>query len=304
MRPPIIHHPDYQAPLRDDHRFPMSKYGYLREELIRGGLLKPGGYIAPTPATAAELARVHAADYVSRAFALTLTDAEMRKIGLPRTERVVRRARLSAAGSVLAGLLALEAGVACNSAGGSHHAGPEGGAGFSTFNDLAVAARALQARGVIRRALIFDCDVHQGDGTARIFADDDSVLTVSIHAQKNYPFEKARSDIDVGLEDGLTDAPYLEAVRATLDAALARGPFDIAFYNGGVDVHSEDRLGRLAITDAGLMARERLVLRRLRGAGLPVATALGGGYGPDPRLIAARHAALFTAAAELQGMSG
>lgn len=294
-----IHHPDYQAPLRANHRFPMSKYGYVRDALIARELLRPGGYVAPRPATAAEIARAHDPDYVSRAFALQLSDAEARRIGLPISERVIRRARLAAAGTALAGELALAHGIACNTAGGSHHASWEGGAGFSTFNDVAVAIRLLQAAGRIARALVFDCDVHQGDGTARIFEGDARVVTVSLHAAKNYPLKKAVSDIDVPLEDGLGDEAYLAAVEGALADALTRGPFDIAFYNAGVDVHLDDRLGRLAVTDAGLAARERLVLRTLRGAGLPVATALGGGYGDDPRIIAARHLEVFAAAAEI-----
>ncbi len=295
----IIHHPDYQAPLRSDHRFPMSKYGYVRELLIDRGLMRPGGYVAPQPASAGQIALAHDQDYVSRAFALELREEEVRRIGLPPTERVIRRARLAAAGTVLAGEMALAFGIGCNTAGGSHHAGPEGGAGFSTFNDVAVAVRLLKARGRIVRALVFDCDVHQGDGTARIFAADPDVVTVSIHAEKNYPHPKATSDLDIGLEDRLDDDAYLETVDRALAAALALGPYDIAFYNAGVDIHVEDRLGRLAVTDAGLAARERMVVERLRGAGLPMATALGGGYGDDPRVIAARHAMVFEAAAAI-----
>ncbi|MEO1330485.1 MAG: histone deacetylase [Pseudomonadota bacterium] len=295
----IVHHPQYQAPLRPDHRFPMSKYGYLREALIARGLLAPGGYVAPGPASAAMLSLAHDPDYVSRAFALTLTDREMKRIGLPKTERVILRARLAAAGSALAGRIALTQGVACNTAGGSHHAGPEHGAGFSTFNDVAVAIRALQKAGLIGRALVVDCDVHQGDGTAKIFADDPSVFTFSIHCGKNYPFTKAISDLDVALEDGTEDAPYLTALEAGLETALAAGRYDLAYYNAGVDVHRLDRLGRLALSDEGIRARDRLVLGRLRAAGLPVATAIGGGYDDDPERLATRHAIVFEEAARL-----
>lgn len=294
----IVHHPDYQAPLSPDHRFPMSKYGYLRERLVKEGLLQPGGYVAPGPASAALLSMVHDPGYVSRAFALTLSDAEMRRIGLPRTERVIRRARLAAAGTTLAGELALSRGLACNTAGGSHHAAWSGGAGFSTFNDVAAAAAALRARGLVKRVLVLDCDVHQGDGTAQIFAEDPAVFTASLHAAKNYPFEKVQGDLDLGLEDGLDDAAYLKALAGWIRRALdGAGPVDLVFYNAGVDVHAADRLGRLNLSDAGLAARERFVIDTVRDAGLPIATVLGGGYGKDPSQVADRHAAVFRAAA-------
>lgn len=293
----IVHHPDYQAPLRPDHRFPMSKYGYLREALTQRGLIGPGGYVAPSPATAAMLARAHDETYVSRAFALALSDAEMRRIGLPRSERVIRRARLSAAGSLLAGRAALERGIAANTAGGSHHAGPDGGAGFSTFNDVAVALAALLAEERIRGAIVVDADVHQGDGTALIFEAEPRVTTFSIHAAKNFPFRKVASDIDAPLPDATSDTPYLAALGDRLEAALAlalsRGPVDLAYYNAGVDVHADDRLGRLALSDDGVRARDRYVLTRLRAAGLPVAVVLGGGYDDDRERLAARHAIVF-----------
>lgn len=301
MRLPIVHHPDYQAPLKPGHRFPMSKYGYLRQALTKRGLMRSGDWLAPAPASAATLSLAHDAGYVSRAFSLTLSDQEMRVIGLPRTERVIRRARLSSAGTLLAARLALETGLACNTAGGSHHAGPDGGAGFCTFNDVAVAARALLAEGVVTRVLVVDCDVHQGDGTAAIFETDPAVVTVSIHSQKNYPARKKTSDIDLGLPDETGDAAYLAALEQTLGQALALGPFDLAFYNAGVDVHAEDRLGRLSLSTDGVRARDRLTLARLREPGLPVACAIGGGYHDDPTHVAERHAILFEEAARIAG---
>ncbi len=279
----------------------MSKYGYLREALVARGVMGPGGYVAPGPASAAMLALAHDPDYVSRAFALALTEVEMRRIGLPRSDRVIRRARLSAAGSALAGRIALSEGIACNTAGGSHHACQRHGAGFSTFNDVAVAIKALQSARLIGRALVIDCDVHQGDGTAKIFEGDPDVFTFSIHAGRNYPFQKARSDLDVALSDATDDAGYLAALAEGLERALAAGPFDIAFYNAGVDVHRDDRLGRLALSDDGIRARDRTALGRLRRAGLPVATAIGGGYDDDPARLAARHAIVFEEAARLAG---
>jgi acetoin utilization deacetylase AcuC-like enzyme len=296
---PIVWHPDYLAPLRPGHRFPMSKYGYLREALIARRLLPAaGGYLAPAPARVAQAAAVHALDYVERVAGQRLTRDEERHIGLPGTGAVARRAFLSAAGTLLAARLALENGLACNAAGGSHHAGPEGGAGFCVFNDVAIAAQALLDEGVVRRVLVVDCDVHQGDGTARIFADRPEVMTVSLHAERNYPARKARSHLDYPLPDRLQDAAYLEVLDHALAATAPFRP-DIVFYNAGVDPHGQDRLGRLALTDAGLRARDARMLGWARARGLPVASVLGGGYDPDPERLAARHAILFEEAARL-----
>lgn len=297
---PLVYHPDYMAPLKPGHRFPMSKYGYLRDALIARGILPAtGGYLAPAEAGFSAIAAVHAPDYVDRVLTQTLTEWEVRVIGLPATERVARRARLSAAGTTLAGRLALEHGIACNMAGGSHHAGPEGGSGYCVFNDVAVAARTLLQDGQVSRVLVVDLDVHQGDGTAKIFADAPQVFTLSVHAAKNFPTRKATSSLDVPLPDGSADAAYLHAVEAALAQALAAGPFDLAFYNAGVDPHVEDRLGRLSLTTEGVRARDRLVLRTLRGVGLPTVGVLGGGYDADIEALAARHALLFEEAAAL-----
>lgn len=301
MALPIIHHPDYVAPLKSDHRFPMSKYGYLRGSLISRGLIGEGGYISPDPIPEGALKRVHDAGYVERVLSMQLSEGEQRRIGLPRTEQVVRRARLASAGTVLAARMALEHGIACNGAGGSHHAGPDGGAGYCTFNDVAVALRLLLDEGAIRRALVIDADVHHGDGTAKIFADDRAVFTLSIHAEKNYPARKPPSDLDLGLPDGVENAEYLMALRAALRQAFAAGPFDMAFYNAGVDPHRDDRLGRLALTDDGLRERDRLALSMCRARTVPVVGVLGGGYGDDKHAIAERHAILFEEAARLTG---
>ncbi|MEM1265873.1 MAG: histone deacetylase, partial [Pseudomonadota bacterium] len=236
-----------------------------------------------------------------RVFNRSLDAAELRRIGLPGSAAMVRRVRLSAAGTTLAARLALSHGIACNAAGGSHHAGPEGGAGFCVFNDVAVASRTLLDQGVVSQILVVDLDVHQGDGTARIFADEPGVYTLSIHAAQNYPTVKAQSDRDIALPDGLGDAGYLRAVAEALDRVLREIRPDLAFYNAGVDPHVADRLGRLALSDDGLAARDRMVIDRLRAAGIPVAGVLGGGYDDDVPALGRRHASLFRAAARHAG---
>lgn len=294
MSLPIVYHPDYMAPLRPGHRFPMSKYGYLRETLVARGILPAvGGYIAPAPAGFAQIAAAHDPGYVDRVLTLSLTPEETREIGLPATEAVARRARLSAAGTALAARLALEHGIACNMAGGSHHAGPMKGSGFCVFNDVAVAARLMLDEGLARRILVVDLDVHQGDGTAAIFRDEPAVFTLSVHAEKNFPVRKVPSTRDVGLPDGVADADYLAQLPELLEGALAAQRPDLVFYNAGVDPHAADRLGRLALSDAGLRGRDRLVIETVRRRGIPLACVLGGGYDDDMAALAGRHAILF-----------
>lgn len=299
MSLPVVWHPDYVAPLRPNHPFPMSKYGYLRAALEERDLMD--GWLGPAPLSLRQIAAAHDFGYVERVLAGTLRAEEVRRIGLPATPQVARRARLSSAGTLLAGRLALDRGLAVNAAGGSHHAGPGHGAGYCVFNDVAVAARALLDEGRAARILVVDCDVHQGDGTAQIFAAEPRVFTLSLHAERNFPARKAVSDLDVGLPDRLGDADYLARLTDALDEALARARPEVVFYNAGVDVWEGDRLGRLALTLDGIRARDRAVLGRLRAAGLPVAAALGGGYSKDPAELAARHAILFEEAAALAG---
>ncbi len=294
---PIVHHPDYRIPLRPGHRFPMSKYGYLRETLIARGLMERERYLAPSPAGAPMVALAHEPGYVERVFASRLTEAERRRIGLPGSAKVARRARLATAGTVLATWMALEHGIAANSAGGSHHAGPEGGAGFCVFNDVAVAIRALLDRGGPAPVLVVDCDVHQGDGTARIFAGEPRVFTLSIHAERNYPARKPASDLDIALPDGTGDAAYLAALSAGLDRALAACRPRVVYYNAGVDVWEGDRLGRLSLTADGIRARDRLAITRARAAGAAVVCVLGGGYDDAPERLAGHHAIVFEEAA-------
>lgn len=293
---PIVHHAAYTAEIPAEHRFPMGKYRRLAEVLRESGLA-PHGFIEPEPASAAELSLAHDAAYVDQVLSLALPPAIEREIGLPMNETVMRRARAATGGTIRAARLALEAGIACNTAGGSHHARASQGAGFCTFNDVAVAIRVLMRDGAIGTALVVDCDVHQGDGTADIFEGDATVTTLSLHAARNYPVRKRGSTIDLALDDDLEDTAYLEALTSVLPALIERTHPDIVFYNAGVDPHRDDRLGRLALSDAGLAERDRLVIEEAVRLGIPLVGVIGGGYGADINAIARRHALLFSAAA-------
>lgn len=300
MSLPIVAHPDYDArDIPSDHRFPMRKFSALAHLLQEREMVGAIGFHEPLAAPAAWLALAHDLDYVLGVLSANLAPAIARRIGFPMTAGIARRAQAATGGTVLAARLALAHGIACNAAGGSHHADQAGGAGFCVFNDVAVAIKVLQAEGAIRRVLVIDCDVHQGDGTARIFTGDSSVFTLSLHCEKNFPVRKAISDLDIGLAPGTGDDDYLTALDHALRIAFARFSPDLVFYNAGVDVHAEDKLGLLSLTDTGIAARDNLALDYCRRRGLPVVGVLGGGYGEDPTVIAARHAILFAQAATL-----
>lgn len=294
---PVVHHPAYSPELPAGHRFPMGKFRRLAEILTQEGIVGRDGFHEPDLATTEQLARAHAPTYVDAVLAARLTPAQERRIGLPVTPEIALRARAACGGTLHAARLALRHGVACNTAGGSHHAGPEGGAGFCVFNDVAVAALALLAEGEIARALVVDLDVHQGDGTAAIFNGDPRVFTFSMHCEKNYPARKVAGDLDIDLPVGMQDEAYLETLAAALPQAVERARPDLVFYIAGVDPHRDDQLGRLALSDAGLAARDSFVIETARATGLPLAGVLGGGYGPDVDVVAHRHATLHRAAA-------
>jgi acetoin utilization deacetylase AcuC-like enzyme len=295
---PIVHHPDYDAPLPDGHRFPMRKFAALAD-ILRAEGLAPNGFEVPTPATWEQLIAAHTPAYVDAVLTQTVARDVERRIGLPVSEPVARRACAATGGTLLTARLALAHGLACNTAGGSHHAARAGGAGFCVFNDVAVAALALLEEGAVHRVLVIDLDVHQGDGTADIFRDDPRVFTFSMHCAENFPSRKIAGDLDVAPRKGMGDEGYLAALDGALSQALDAGPFDLAFYNAGVDPHADDALGLLKLSDAGLAARERKVLSVVRAAGVPVAGVIGGGYGPDINVIARRHAILHRTAASI-----
>jgi acetoin utilization deacetylase AcuC-like enzyme len=289
---PLFFHPDYAPPLPPGHRFPMSKYALLPAALAALGQAvdqRDPPLIAPE-----WLQAVHDPAYVAAVLAASVPSAIERRIGFPITPEVARRTRLLAGGTHAAAMHALAHGWAANGAGGSHHAGPDGGAGYCVTNDLAIAAHRLIDQGDVSRILILDCDVHQGDGTARIMAGRSDIITLSIHAEKNFPARKAQSHADIGLPDGTGDGDYLAALAPVLHALLDRHRPQLVLHQAGVDPHRDDRLGRLALTDAGLVAREALVARACRQAGAALAVTLGGGYA-DPPVVAARHASVLQA---------
>lgn len=296
---PIVHHPAYAPPMPPDHRFPMDKFRRVMQHLLDDGIVAPAQIRHPEPAPRLWLERVHDPDYVDAIFAQTLDPKIERRIGLPITPGVVARAAAANGGTVLTARLALEHGLACNTAGGSHHAFAEEGSGFCVFNDVAVAATRLLDEGRIERALVVDLDVHQGDGTARIFEDDARIFTFSMHCRTNFPARKQASDLDIALEPGTNDEAYLQTLIESLPALLATHRPDLVFFNAGVDPHHEDKLGRLDLTDQGLVRRERFVLETCAAAAIPTACVLGGGYAPDPNRLAHLHSILHRVASEV-----
>jgi acetoin utilization deacetylase AcuC-like enzyme len=295
----IVHHVDYDADFPADHRFPMRKYSALMGELRSRGL--SARLHVPDPAGASELALAHDRLYVDQVLACRVPRAIEREIGFPVDPRVSRRARLASAGTLLAARLALEYGIACNTAGGSHHARRSQGAGFCTFNDVAVAACVLLAERRVDSILVVDLDVHQGDGTADILGGEPRAFTFSMHAERNFPVRKIASDLDVALPDGAGDDAYLERLSGILPDIAARSRPQLVFYNAGVDPHRDDRLGRLALTDAGLRRRDTAVISFFREKEIPVCGVIGGGYSKDVAALAARHAILFDVAAGFAG---
>jgi acetoin utilization deacetylase AcuC-like enzyme len=252
----------------------------------------------PLAASDAEIMRAHDSDYLHRVQHGLLTPQEIRRIGFPWSPEMVERSRRSSGATIAACRAALEDGFAANLAGGTHHAFRDGGQGFCVFNDSAIAARAMQAEGRVRRVVIIDCDVHQGNGTAAILAGDPTVFTFSIHGAKNFPFHKEQSDLDVELEDDTDDTTYLAALAQGLCQALDRAQADLAIYLAGADPFVDDRLGRLALTKVGLAARDRLVFDFCQAAGLPIAITMSGGYAPQIEDIVDIHFQTIHEAAE------
>ena len=292
----IVHHPGYVAPGAPGTGMLFDKYGLVMMALDEAGAAYE--VHRPDPMPRAWLDAVHDPAYVDEVLACAVPIEKERRIGFPVTERVSRRAVLSPGGTWLAARLALRHGYAANGAGGSHHALYDTGAGYCVFNDLAVAAHRLVEERTVARVLIVDLDVHQGDGTAALTAGRDGIVTFSVHGEKNFPARKARSTLDVALPDDTGDEAYMAALADHLPRLLDEVQPELVLYQAGVDPHVDDRLGRLALSDAGLDARDRYVMRLARARGLPVASVLGGGYGQDRMVVARRHAASMLALAD------
>jgi len=304
---PIVYHPAYSAPRLvtpsgQPHRFPMQVFGALFRQLVASGVAQPGATFVPERLPTREmLLLAHCPGYVDALADGTLPADKVRRIGFHGavfSDALLERSLAEVAGTLLTARLALRFGLACHVAGGTHHAHFDAGSGFCVLNDFAVAVRTLQRTGEARRVAILDLDVHQGDGNAALFHGDPSVLTVSVHAQSNFPYRKSPGDLDIGLPDGAGDDELLAAARRALGAVREFAP-DLVFYDAGVDVHAADALGRLRVTDAGLARRESLVLDSLLAQGLPVCAHVGGGYDADLEVLAARHAVLHAAAGEM-----
>ncbi|MGB7346136.1 MAG: histone deacetylase [Pirellulaceae bacterium] len=298
----------FELPLPSGHRFPMDKYRLLRRHVAHSDGHASDLLLVPPAATDQQLSLCHTGDYIAAVVNGELTSAQIRRIGFPWSPQMVERSRRSTGATIAASRAALIDGVAANLAGGTHHAFADAGEGYCVFNDAAVAIRTLQAEGLIKRACVIDLDVHQGNGTASIFANDASVFTLSVHGVKNFPLRKMPSDLDISLPDGTGDADYIAALINALDRvsqdADRNGRFDLALYLAGADPFVEDRLGRLSLTMAGLAQRDRAVLSWCQRMNLPLAIAMAGGYAQEIGDIVTIHATTLALASEQCNSAG
>jgi acetoin utilization deacetylase AcuC-like enzyme len=293
----------FPLPLPDGHRFPMPKYALLRQRVIESGLFSSDELCVPAGATDEDILRVHDAVYLRRVQNGELTAKELRRIGFPWSPQMVERSRRSSGATIAACRAAMRDGMAMSLAGGTHHAFRDRGEGYCVFNDSAIAARAMQAEGRAQRIVIIDCDVHQGNGTAAIFANDPTVFTYSIHGAKNFPFHKEVSDLDVALPDGADDVMYMAALGQSLPAVLDLARADLAIYLAGADPYFDDQFGRMKLTKQGLAQRDRFVLESCRATDLPVAITMAGGYARRVEDTADIHFQTVTIAAEMRVMN-
>jgi len=295
----IAFHPIYQLPLPLKHRFPMEKYDLLPRQLIYEGTCTPEDFFTPTALDLATIERIHHSEYIDKLLALDLDKKEARKIGFPLSKELVEREIIIAGGTVQGALKALQHGIAMNIAGGTHHAFTAHGEAFCLFNDQAIAAQYLLDKKLVTNILIVDLDVHQGNGTAEIFESIPDVFTFSMHGEKNYPFHKENSDLDLALEDGCSDEVFLNILQNTLPKLIAQNQPDFIFYLCGVDVLETDKLGRLGMSIAGCKQRDRYVLELCKKHGIPVQCSMGGGYSKDIKIIIEAHANTFRVAKDV-----
>lgn len=276
----VFYSPHYYADIGPGHVFPIRKFALVREKLLNEGTLRPDEIAEPAPLSVEEARLVHTEDYLTRLRAGALTEREIRRLGLPWSKALVRRSFYASGGTLCAARRSLSHGVGSNLAGGTHHAFPERGEGYCVLNDVAIAIRVLLKEKLIERAAVVDCDVHQGNGTAAIFAGDPRVFTFSMHGAKNYPLIKPSSSLDIELPDGTSDEHYLRVLADSLPQVSAHRP-DIVFYLAGADPFVGDKLGRLALTFTGLRERDEMVLREYHGRGIPLVTVMSGGYAKE-----------------------
>ena len=295
MELPVVNHKDYEAQLNDDNKFPIKKFGELARVLTKNKIVK--NFYIPEPCSVETLKEAHTEDYINKIKNKTLDKNEIRKIGFPLVDSVVRRSFIATGGTVLATKLALNYGIACNTAGGSHHATSNEGAGFCVFNDVAVAAKYLTSRGLANKILIIDLDVHQGNGNSEIFKNDNQVFTFSMHSKVNYPAKKSVSDLDIELEENLEDREYIDILKNNLKY-LNEEEFDFVFYIAGVDIHYNDRLGKLKISDNGIFERDELVIDNFFSNKIPICGVLGGGYNEDFNKLVELHSSLHKTCAK------
>jgi acetoin utilization deacetylase AcuC-like enzyme len=298
MSVPFVHHPDYHCELPPGHRFPMGKFRALHAWLLKTGVARERDFCRPSRLGDEVLLKTHEPAYV-RAFRENRLDSRaIRKIGLPWSPELVRRTHIAVAGTLLTARLALRYGLSCNTAGGTHHAFPGHGSGFCIFNDMAVAATQLVHEQKLGKILIIDLDVHQGDGTHHICRSNPSIFTLSIHCEKNFPVRREPGDRDIELPEGTGDDPYLATLEEILPPLIEEVDPDLVFYDAGVDVHRDDRIGRFSLSDKGLERRERFVIETVRSRGIPLAGVIGGGYDRDLDALVKRHAILHRVARE------
>ena len=292
----VVNHEDYLAKIGDDHKFPINKFGEIANYLKKKKIVEK--FYKPYACSEETLKRVHSESYIKHIKDKTLDQRAVKKIGFPLVDSVVRRSLVATGGTVLAAKLAIKNGVACNTAGGSHHANFDGGAGYCVFNDVAVAAQYLLDRGLAGRILIIDLDVHQGNGSADIFKGNNNVFTFSMHSKSNYPAKKSMSDCDVELENNTEDKEYLRILKFYLNQ-LNEENFDFVFYIAGVDIHFNDRLGKLKISDEGIKLRDELVVENFFSRRIPFCGVLGGGYNKDFNKLVELHSFLHQSCAKL-----
>lgn len=295
----VSYSPGYVADIPDEHIFPMKKFSGLYAYLTNKGIVKKSEVVEPSMADISNLITAHTSRYANAIWTGDLDRKEIRRMGLPWSKSLAIRSRLAVQGTINAGLMALQDGLAGNLAGGTHHSMPDHGEGFCVYNDVAVAIKVLQQSMWVNKVLVIDCDVHQGNGTAYIFREDPNVFTFSIHGEKNYPFKKPPSDLDIGLADKTDDSEYHKTLISALDQIFERFSPDLVFYLGGIDPLETDHFGRLSLTLKGLRERDRIVIETITQKDIPLTLLLSGGYAPSVEETVIAHAQMYEVAKEM-----